>query len=286
MKERRGFSINGWLVILLVLGSGVIGSLYFEEMLSFIDEAFLGIIISGFGFILMLALLGFYTIEPNESVIQTFLGNYIGTDKNSGFRWTSMFFKRRKVSLRVHDFETELIKVNDLNGNPIEVSAIVIWRVKDTYASYFDVEDYKQFIQKQSVAALRGLAMKYPYESVQKYKTALITHTEVIAENLKVKIQERVDLAGLEIIEARINHLSYAKEIAAAMLQRQQASAIVSAKTEIVDGAVGMVKLALENLEKENIVSLQEADKRKLVSNLLVVLCSDQGTQPMIEAAS
>ncbi len=283
MKEKSGFSINGWLLLAITLALGfafLAGPLM--RLITSNDETAIFYIVPSVvlgSFILR----GFYTIEPNESIIQMFLGSYIGTDKKSGFRWTIPFFKRTRASLRIQDFETELIKVNDLNGNPIELSAIVIWRIQDTYSAYFDVEEFEKFIRKQSIAALRGLAMKYPYESFHADTQSLITHIEEVADQLKIDVQEKVDAAGLEIIEARINHLSYAREIASAMLQRQQASAIISAKTEIVEGAVGMVQMAINNLESKNIVTFDAEGKRKLVSDLLVVLCSDQGTQPIIQ---
>ncbi len=283
MKEKTGFSANGWIILLILI---VIGFFLVTFLMQNIgvkkDETIMTILMPTLALIAFIVG-GFYTVEPNESVIQLFFGSYIGTDKNSGFRWTIPFFRKIRLSLRIQDFETELIKVNDLNGNPIELSAIVIWKIKDTYSAYFEIEDYNNYIRKQSIAALRTLAMKYPYEAFDSFTESLITHTEEIAENLKLQIQERVQLSGLEIIEARINHLSYAKEIASAMLQRQQASAIISAKTEIVEGAVGMVQMAINNLESKNIVTFNPEDKRKLVSNLLIVLCSDQGTQPIIE---
>ena len=282
MKEKSGFSINGWLLLAITLvGVAFLAKPLIALITANSDAAIFYIVPAAIlgSFILR----GFYTIEPNESIIQMFLGSYIGTDKKSGFRWTIPFFKRTRASLRIQDFETELIKVNDLNGNPIELSAIVIWRIQDTYSAYFDVEEFEKFIRKQSIAALRGLAMKYPYESFHADTQSLITHIEEVADQLKIDVQEKVDAAGLEIIEARINHLSYAKEIAAAMLQRQQAGAIISAKTEIVEGAVGMVQMAINNLESQDIVTFDPDSKRSLVSNLLVVLCSDQGTQPIIQ---
>lgn len=283
MKEKTGFSANGWLMLLILIVIGFFLATFLMQNIGIKKDETILIIFMPTLALIAFIVGGFYTIEPNESVIQLFFGSYIGTDKNSGFRWTIPFFRKIRLSLRVQDFETELIKVNDLNGNPIELSAIVIWKIKDTYSAYFEIEDYNNYIRKQSIAALRTLAMKYPYEAFDSFTESLITHTEEIADNLKLQIQERVQLSGLEIIEARINHLSYAKEIASAMLQRQQASAIISAKTEIVEGAVGMVQMAINNLESKNIVTFNPEDKRKLVSNLLVVLCSDQGTQPIIE---
>ena len=284
MKEKKGFSINGWIVALLLLvfvlfvaskiftnGAGIDR----PENVAFLIPTFI---------LVLFVFRGLYVIEPNEAIIQMFFGSYVGTDKQHGYRWTIPFFKRTRASLRVQDFETEMIKVNDLNGNPIQISAIVIWRIKDTYAAYFDVEDFGNFLTRQSVAALRGLAMKYPYEASEEHGHSLITHTEEVAENLKVEVQNKLDQAGIEIMESRINHLSYAREIAAAMLQRQQASAIISARTEIVEGAVGMVEMAINQLENKEIVSFTPEDKRKLVTNLLVVLCSEQSTQPIIEA--
>ncbi len=283
MKEKKGFSINGWIVALILLVFALfMANKIFNSGTAIDRPENVALIIPTF-FVLLFISRGLYVIEPNEAIIQMFFGSYVGTDKQDGYRWTIPFFKRTRASLRVQDFETEMIKVNDLKGNPIQISAIVIWRIKDTYAAYFDVEDFGKFLTRQSVAALRGLAMKYPYEASEGAHS-LITHTEEVAENLKIEIQEKLDQAGIEIMESRINHLSYAREIAAAMLQRQQASAIISARTEIVEGAVGMVEMAINQLETKEIVSFTPEDKRKLVTNLLVVLCSEQGTQPIIEA--
>lgn len=283
MKEKKGFSINGWIVALLLLLFALFMANKIFNSGSPVDRPENMVLLIPTIFVLLFISRGLYVIEPNEAIIQMFFGSYVGTDKQDGYRWTIPFFKRTKASLRVQDFETEMIKVNDLMGNPIQISAIVIWRIKDTYAAYFDVEDFGKFLTRQSVAALRGLAMKYPYEASEGAHS-LITHTEEVAENLKIEIQEKLDQAGIEIMESRINHLSYAREIAAAMLQRQQASAIISARTEIVEGAVGMVEMAINQLENKEIVSFTPEDKRKLVTNLLVVLCSEQGTQPIIEA--
>ena len=284
MKEKKGFSINGWIVALLLLVFvAFMASKIFNNGAGIDRPENVAMLIPTF-ILVLFVFRGLYVIEPNEAIIQMFFGSYVGTDKQHGYRWTIPFFKRTRASLRVQDFETEMIKVNDLNGNPIQISAIVIWRIKDTYAAYFDVEDFGNFLTRQSVAALRGLAMKYPYEASEEHGHSLITHTEEVAENLKVEVQNKLDQAGIEIMESRINHLSYAREIAAAMLQRQQASAIISARTEIVEGAVGMVEMAINQLENKEIVSFTPEDKRKLVTNLLVVLCSEQSTQPIIEA--
>ncbi len=283
MKEKKGFSISGWIVALILLVFALFMANKVFNSGAAIDRPESVALIIPTIFVLLFISRGLYVIEPNEAIIQMFFGSYVGTDKQDGYRWTVPFFKRTRASLRVQDFETEMIKVNDLKGNPIQISAIVIWRIKDTYAAYFDVEDFGKFLTRQSVAALRGLAMKYPYEAEEGVHS-LITHTEAVAENLKIEIQEKLDQAGIEIMESRINHLSYAREIAAAMLQRQQASAIISARTEIVEGAVGMVEMAINQLEDKEIVSFTPEDKRKLVTNLLVVLCSEQGTQPIIEA--
>ncbi len=283
MKEKKGFSVNGWIVALILLVFAFFMANRIFNSGTAIDRPENIVLVIPTVLILLFMSRGLYVIEPNEAIIQMFFGSYVGTDKQDGYRWTIPFFKRTRASLRVQDFETEMIKVNDLKGNPIQISAIVIWRIKDTYAAYFDVEDFGKFLTRQSVAALRGLAMKYPYEA-DEGAHSLITHTEEVAENLKIEIQNKLDQAGIEIMESRINHLSYAREIAAAMLQRQQASAIISARTEIVEGAVGMVEMAINQLEDKEIVSFTPEDKRKLVTNLLVVLCSEQGTQPIIEA--
>jgi regulator of protease activity HflC (stomatin/prohibitin superfamily) len=229
---------------------------------------------------------GFFIVNPNEARVLQLFGSYVGTCKMPGLRYANPFYTKRKVSVRVRNFETGKLKVNDNTGNPIEVAAVVVWRVVDTAEALFEVDDYEEFVHVQSEAALRGLAVHYAYDSHETDDMALTTHTAQIAERLQVEIQERLEKAGVEVIEARISHLAYAPEIAHAMLQRQQASAVIAARRKIVDGAVGMVEMALDQLAGKAIVALDEERKASMVSNLLVVLCSDRGTQPVVNTGT
>ena len=207
-------------------------------------------------------------------------GDYAGTVRTPGLRWANPFFTKKRVSVRIRNFETARLKVNDLEGNPIEIAAVVVWRVVDTAEACFEVDDYNNYVHVQSEAALRNLATSYPYDAHDEAHISLRGHTGVVAEHLKREIQERLAKAGVEVLEARISHLAYAPEIAAAMLQRQQAGAIIAARQRIVEGAVGMVDMALEMLSRKGIVQLDEERKAAMVSNLLVVLCGEKGATP------
>jgi len=229
---------------------------------------------------------GLFVVNPNEARVLQLFGKYSGTVKDSGLRWANPFLIKRKISLRVRNFETGKLKVNDSNGNPIEIGTVVVWKVVDTAEAMFEVDDFVNFVHVQSEAALRNLATDYPYDAHGHDDVALSSHTSQISEQLKGEVQARLDKAGVEVIEARISHLAYSPEIAHAMLQRQQASAVIAARTKIVEGAVGMVDMALEFLSKKNIVELDEERKASMVSNLLVVLCSDRGTQPVVNTGT
>jgi regulator of protease activity HflC (stomatin/prohibitin superfamily) len=227
-------------------------------------------------------------IEPNSSRVLNLFGTYVGTIKESGFFWANPFYSKRRITLRAHNLETSQLKVNDKQGNPIMIAAVVVWRVKDTYKAAFDVENYETFVSIQSEAALRKMAMEYSYDNFED-ETAEITLRSSSAEinhMLEEEISERLAIAGIEVIEARISHLAYAQEIASAMLQRQQASAVVAARSKIVEGAVGMVEMALEALNKKEIVHLDEEKKAAMVSNLLVVLCSDKAASPVVNTGT
>lgn len=243
----------------------------------------LGIVADIF-FVLMLA--GLFTVGPNQGVVLQLFGRYVGTSKTMGLRWANPFYSKVKVSLRVRNFETGHLKVNDQDGNPIEIAAVVVWRVIDTAEAVFEVDNYENYVHVQSEAALRNLATNYPYDTHEEQVVSLRGNIAAVAEHLKVEIQERLAKAGVETIEARISHLAYAPEIAAAMLQRQQAAAIIAARTRIVDGAVGMVEMALDRLSRNNIVKLDEERKAAMVSNLLVVLCSERSTQPVVNTGT
>ncbi|MDR3620153.1 MAG: SPFH domain-containing protein [Paludisphaera borealis] len=229
-------------------------------------------------------LIGLFTVSPNEAKVLQLFGNYQGTVREPGLRWVNPFFTKRGISLRVRNFESERLKVNDLAGNPIEIAAVVVWRVVDTAEALFHVDDYNNFVHVQSESALRNMATSYPYDPHVEGEIALRSHTPEIAEHLKTEIQDRLEQAGVQVMEARISHLAYAPEIAHAMLQRQQASAVIAARQKIVEGAVGMVEMALDRLSHQKIVELDNDKKAAMVSNLLVVLCSDRGTQPVVNA--
>src|SRR6185436_3309430 len=234
----------------------------------------------------LVAFNGLFVVNPNEAKVIQLFGNYVGTVKDPGFKWIHPFCTKRKVSQRVRNFETAKLKVNDHAGNPIEIAAVVVWKVVETAESLFEVDNYENFVNVQSEAALRNMATSYPYDSHDSGEMALRSHTAEIAGQLKREIQERLTRAGVEVIEARISHLAYAPEIAGAMLRRQQATAIVAARQKLVEGAVGMVEMALDQLSKKNIVQLDEERKAAMVSNMLVVLCSDQHTQPVVNTGT
>jgi len=229
---------------------------------------------------------GFFVVQPNHGKVLQLFGSYVGTAKDAGLWWANPLYTKRRVSLRVRNFETEKLKVNDHVSNPIVIGAVVVWQVVDTAEALFEVDDYDNYVHVQSEAALRGLANQYPYDAHEEGQMALASHTAEVAETLKGEIQARLSKAGVRVLEARISHLSYAPEIASAMLRRQQAGAVVAARRRIVDGAVGMVEQALEQLSTKQIVSLDEERKAAMVSNLLVVLCSEHATQPVINAGT
>ncbi len=231
-------------------------------------------------------LTGLFTVNPNEAKVLQLFGNYQGTVRQPGLRWVNPFFAKRTITLRVRNFESEKLKVNDCTGSPIEIAAIVVWRVVDTAEAIFHVDDYNNYVKVQTESALRNMALSYPYDSHEAGEIALQSHTAEVAEHLKTEIQDRLTQAGVEVMEARISHLAYAPEIAQAMLQRQQASAIIAARQKIVEGAVGMVEMALEHLAEHKIVELDSSSKSLLVCNLLVVLCSERGAQPTVSVNS
>jgi hypothetical protein len=231
--------------------------------------------------------LGLFMVNPNEGRVLQLFGDYVGTVRAPGLRWANPLYSKRRVSLRVRNFETQSrLKVNDIDGNPIEMSAVVVWRIVDTAQATFEVDDCEKFVTISAEAALRKLAMSYPYDAHEEGHVSLRGNPLEIAEHLRSEMQERLALAGVEVLEARISNLAYAPEIAQAMLRRQQASAVIAARQKIVDGSVGMVEMALERLSQKNIVQLDEERKAAMVSNLLVVLCSESATQPIVNAGT
>jgi regulator of protease activity HflC (stomatin/prohibitin superfamily) len=231
---------------------------------------------------------GFIAIEPNSSRVLTLFGKYVGTINESGFFWTNPFYMKKKISLRAYNLETSQLKVNDKQGNPIMIAAVVVWKVRDTFKAAFDVEQYNKFVEIQSESALRKMAMEYSYDNFEDAEATITlrSNSTEINEMLEQEISDRLAMAGIEVIEARISHLAYAQEIASAMLQRQQATAVVAARHKIVEGAVGMVEMALEALNQKDIVNLDDEKKAAMVSNLLVVLCSDKAASPVVNTGT
>ncbi len=229
---------------------------------------------------------GLYMVQPNQAAVVSLFGKYVGTVKDNGLRWNNPFFTKRKVSQRVRNFESGKLKVNELDGSPIEIAAVIVWQVVDASEAVYNVDDYESFVHIQSESALRAMATSYPYDQHTEGQLALRSHAAEISQHLKDELAERLADAGVQVLDARISHLAYAPEIAQAMLQRQQASAVIAARTQIVAGAVGMVEMALLELQKNAVVELDEERKAHMVSNLLTVLCSDRGTQPIVNAGS
>ena len=238
------------------------------------------------GALAIFALAGLYTVQPNQAAVLSLFGKYVGTVKDNGLRWNNPFYSKRRVSQRVRNFESGKLKVNELDGSPIEIAAVIVWQVIDASEAVYNVDDYESFVHIQSESALRAMATSYPYDQHEEGQLALRSHASEISQHLKNELAERLADAGVQVIDARISHLAYAAEIAQAMLQRQQANAVIAARTRIVAGAVGMVEMALAELQKNGVVQLDEERKAHMVSNLLTVLCSDRGTQPIVNAGS
>ena len=282
-KELKG--ISGWLMIVLLLAVGL-GSV---AVLVKGIEAQDGLIVVLALLVLGLTIVSFFgltIVNPNQARVIQLFGRYKGSLKEQGLWWINPLTTRRRVSLRIRNFESSKLKVNDQDGNPIEIAAVVVWKVVDTAEAVFQVDDYEHFVHIQSEAALRNLATRYPYDSHKEGDMSLRMSVLDIAHQLRDEIQERLAKAGVEVIESRITHLAYASEIAGVMLRRQQANAIIAARQRIVDGAVGMVESALEQLSVKHVVTLDEERKATMVSNLLVVLCSDRDAQPVVNAGS
>lgn len=277
--------LSGWLVLailipieLALVAVAVLGAT--SGSLALLVGGLLGFAVGAF------LLAGLFLVNPNEARVLQLFGAYRGSAREPGLRWANPFYTRRAVSLRVVSFESGKLKVNDLDGNPVEIAAIVVWRVVDSAQAAFEVSDCAEYVRVQSEAALRNLATRYPYDAHDDEKVSLRGHTQVVAEHLEKEVQERVKLAGVHVLEARISHLAYAPEIAQAMLQRQQAAAIIAARTRIVEGAVGMVEMALDRLSRNHVVQLDEERRAAMVSNLLVVLCGERAAQPVVNAGT
>ena len=236
--------------------------------------------------VLLVCFMGFFMVHPNQARVLTLFGTYVGSARDTGLRWANPFYAKKAISLRVRNFDCDPLKVNDSSGNPIEIAAVVVWKVVDSAEATFEVDDYISFVEIQTEAALRNLATSYPYESHSDDQIALRSNQQEVAEQLKTEVQDRLEKAGVEVIEARISHLAYAQEIASAMLKRQQAQAIVAARRTIVDGAVGMVKMALDELKEQDIIDLDDERKAAMISNLLVVLCGEENAQPVLNTGT
>jgi len=285
IKEIPHKSLQG-IPVLIVLLAALMTAIALL-VLGFIVELTLMIVLALISIpIVIFLLVGLFMVNPNEARVLQLFGRYVGTVHQEGLRWANPFFSKGKISIRVRNFETERSKVNDADGNPIEIAVVVVWKVVDTAEATFEVDDYENFMRVQSDSAVRNLATQYPYDSRDDKVTSLRGNTEDIAEQLKTEIQGRLDKAGLEVLEARITHLAYAPEIASAMLQRQQAGAIIEAREQIVEGAVSIVQKALDGLSDRGVVELDEERKAAMVSNLLVVLCGEKGTQPVLNTGS
>ena len=284
IREKEIRALPG-LPILLLLLAGEVLCVFLIVLGGMSGSAFI-ILPSVAAPIVLLLMMGVFVVNPNEGRVLQLFGRYVGTAKQPGLRWANPFYTKRHISLRVRNFESGRLKVNDIEGNPIEIAAVVVWAVVDTAEACFQVDNYENYVHVQSESALRNLATSYPYDSHEDGKLSLRGNTAEIAAHLKTEIQERLEQAGVQVIEARISHLAYAAEIAAAMLQRQQAGAIIAARQRIVDGAVGMVEMALDKLSRNQLVHLDEERKAQMVSNLLIVLCGERGAQPVVNAGS
>ena len=285
ITEKNGKKLNGFLMLLVSIVLLVLDIYLLVMGINARDPGVLWIFIPVL-IIFLLIWIGFAIVQPNDSRVLILFGKYTGTIRKSGFWWVNPFTIKKHVSLRIRNFNSEKIKVNDLHGNPIEIAAVVVWKVVDSARAIFDVENYEQFVDIQAETAIRTLASEYPYDTNEGEKESLRGSPTEVADNLKKELQSRLDVAGVEIVEARITHLAYAQEIAQAMLRRQQAQAIVAARFKIVEGAVGMVENALRSLSEQKIIDLDEEKKAQMVNNLMVALVADREAQPVINTGT
>lgn len=281
--EKTKKAMSGWIFILiqLILIAVTIGAIVMTEGAA-------TLLTISVGLFLLISLFGFIVINPNESSVLTFFGDYRGTVKANGFFWVNPFMVKKKVSLRARNLDSDPIKVNDKLGNPIMIGVVLVWKVKDTFSASFEVNDFVEFVYVQTDAAIRKLATSYPYDNFDDDESDICLRSDIEEVNdlLENEITERLAIAGIEVMEARISHLAYAQEIAGAMLQRQQATAVVAARRRIVEGAVGMVELALEDLSKKQILTLDDEKKAAMVSNLMVVLCAEKSASPVVNTGT
>jgi len=286
-REKQYSAFSGLLMLLVLLTLAVLA---FLSIIRAASPAVADLTVIALSVIVLIVSLfclgGLFIVNPNEAKVLVLFGKYVGTVKQDGFYWANPFLVKRRLSLRVRNFETAKLKVNDNHSNPIEIGAVVVWKVVETAEALFEVENYEKYVSVQTESALRATATQFPYDAHVAGQESLSTHAAEVSKNLQATIQDRLSKAGVDVVEARISHLAYAPEIAAAMLQRQQASAIIAARYKIVEGAVGMVENALEMLATKGIVHLDEERKAAMVSNLLVVLCSERSTQPIVNTGS
>jgi regulator of protease activity HflC (stomatin/prohibitin superfamily) len=281
--EIRGFS--GWLLLALLILMAAVGIWELVESIRAQSAWMIALWIAVVG-VDLVCYAGLTVVNPNTAKVITLFGVYKGSIKEPGLWWVNPLTTRRSLSLRIRNFESGKLKVNDRDGNPVEIASVVVWKIVETFEAVFNVDDYEHFVQVQSEAAVRILATSYSYDSHDDGQISLRHSVGEVSDRLRSEIQDRLAKAGIEVIEARISHLAYAPEIAGAMLRRQQASAVVAARQKIVEGAVGMVEMALEEISRKNVVALDEERKAAMVSNLMVVLCSERGVEPIVNAGS
>jgi regulator of protease activity HflC (stomatin/prohibitin superfamily) len=282
IREIELRTLSGWAMLPMLLGAMVLVGFGIYA----VQVSLPGIGLMVLAAILFICLFGFFIVNPNEGRVLQLFGAYVGTEKTPGFKWANPFYSKQTISLRIRNFESSKLKVNDHDGSPIEIGAVVVWRVVDTAEAAFEVDDYQNYVTVQTEAALRNLATQYPYDAHVPGEMSLRGHTQEVAEKLRDEVQARLAKAGVEVLEARISHLAYAPEIAAAMLRRQQAGAVIAARQKIVEGAVSMVDMALEQLKEKHVVNLDEERKAAMVSNLLVVLCAEHDVQPVVNTGT
>lgn len=277
-----GFELVALIVVIALIGVGGAGATDDSAVL-----AAIGFVGAGLVFIVgVLGLNGFFLLQPNQAAVLTLLGRYRGTVRQDGWWWVNPLMQRRKLSLRIRNFDSDVLKVNDAVGNPVEIASVITWLVADTAKAAFDVEDYEAFVEIQTEASVRHVASEYPYDDYEEGQLSLRANGDEVTATLQAELQERLQVAGVTVLDTRLRRLAYAPEIAGEMLRRQQASAVVAARKLIVDGAVGMVEHALEMLNERGVVELDEERKAAMVSNLLVVLCSDRGAQPVVNSGT
>ena len=285
ISEKPASKINGFVVVFILIALIAL-EVYLIVLMTNTENVMILWVFIPMIFVIILIASGFAVVQPNSSRVLILFGKYTGVIRDSGFWWVNPFTIRKRVSLRIRNFNSQKIKVNDLHGNPIEIGAVVVWRVFDSAKAVFDVENYEQFVDIQSETAIRTLASEYPYDVTEEDTPSLRGTPQVIAESLKNTLQTRLEVAGVDILESRISHLAYAQEIAQAMLRRQQAQAIIAARQKIVEGAVGMVEMALNMLSEQKIVTLDEDKKATMVNNLMVALVSESEVQPVINTGT